>query len=253
MPASRAPKPAGVPSPLRFEGYPGALEAFVPVPPERRHSIAVAVDLPAEVGVLRPRVLTAPAGNRTLVRLLVPRATPPGDYTAQVRAGATTMPAVAIVLAHVHLRATPHRLALSAAPGAVTTASLSVLNDGNVACHIPRTLAFGLFEADGLERAIGAGLYQDGDARARADRMFGSLASSHGGLVRVSVTEGAGDVPPGELQRLVLSLHLGEALKPGRTYTGTLPVGDLQLAVSLLVEGSRQGAPGQDNGPKEAE
>jgi hypothetical protein len=252
MPTSRAPKRADVPS-LRFEGHPGALEAFVPVAPERRRSIAVAVDLPAEVGVLRPQVLTAPAGDRTLVRLLVPRGTPPGDYAAQVRAGDTTMAAVAVVLAHVHLRATPHRLQLSARGGTTTTASLSVLNDGNVVCHVPRTLAFGLFEADGLERAIGVGLYQDGDARARADRMFSSLAASHGGLVRVSVTEGAGDLSPGELRRLVLALHLGEALKPGRTYTGTLPLGDLQLAVSLSVEGARQAAPGTDDGPKEAQ
>lgn len=223
---------------LRFRGRPYALEAYVPAASAQRRSISVEVELPGALGGIPTRSLTSPAGpDHTLVRLVLPGTTPPGRYPVSVHAPEQTWPAWAEVAEYPHLSMNPGRLRVVGEAGSSVPAEIDVLNDGNVPCLLRKSYAFGLFEAGGLERAIGAGLGSREDARARLDTIIDTAAEAHGGLVRLAVADAPFDLAPGQVRRLAVSLRLPERLAAGRTYTGTWGLYNLQYNVEIEVPG----------------
>lgn len=234
---------------VRFRGRPYALEAYVPAASAQRRSISVEVELPEALGGLPPRSLTSPAGpDQTLVRLVLPATTPPGRYPASVHAPEQTWPAWAEVAEYPHLSVSPRRLHVTAEAGSSVAVGMDVLNDGNVPCRVRKSYAFGLFEAGGLERAIGAGLSNRESAQSRLDTIIDTAAEAHGGLVRLTVAGAPYDLAPGQLQRLEVSLRLPERMAAGRTYTGTWGLYNLQYSVEIAVPG-RQPQPVGDAAP----
>lgn len=228
-PANREP---ATPPTVRFEGIPTALTALVNVPGGQRGAITVDVVLPDLDSAQPVRALTAPAGEtHTRVRLVLEAGTPPGAYDATVHTSEGEIPAVVVVQERPHLTLTPSILRVKAPPGGEVDQQLMLFNAGNVPCQIRGAYAFGLFESEGLDQAIGAGLQADVGGLERVGAMADALADSHGGLVRLMVREGAGVLDPGEAQQLVTALRFSSRLKPGLQYFATWRLHNLRTAV----------------------
>ena len=221
---------------VHFEGTPTALTALVDVPPSQRKAIMVDVQLPDLDSAQPVRTLTAPvADTRTQVRLMLAPGTPPGSYPGTMHTPQGDLPAVIRVQDRPHLIVTPTMLRIAASPGGSVTQHLTVANAGNVPCTIGRAYAFGLFETDGLDRAVGAGLLAGTGGLDRVATIADSLADSHGGLVRVSVREGAGVLNPGETRQLVAVLRFSDRLRPGQQYFSSWRLADVCAPVLIDV------------------
>lgn len=227
---------AAAPPAIRFEGPPTGVTALVGVPANQRRGITVDVVLPGMDSAQPVRALTAQAGEtHTHVRLVLAASTPPGIYDAVVHTPGGDISAEALVQERPHLTLTPRGLRMTVPPGGEASQQLVVFNAGNTPCQIGRTYGFGLFESQGLDRAVGTGLQADVGGLDRLAAMTDSLADSHGGLVRMTVRKGAGVLNPGEARQLVTALRFSGRLKPGLQYSATWRLHDLRTAVHVNV------------------
>lgn len=235
---------------LVFRGTPVSLAAIAPpVADARGAERAMAREAPAREGRVARASFAAPgetarvlqvsasaAGDRDVLRTFVPRATAPGRYEGTVTVDGVERTAIFQVEPEPFLRIVPDRLQLSAAAGERLTRRLTILNLGNVAVEVRGAYAFGLFDVGGVERAvartIGGEGGEGGEGRS-ADRFVGMLADEHGGMVRVRVEEGAGNVEPGETRDLTVAFHLPDRLRAGHTYWGTWPIEYLRYYVRV--------------------
>lgn len=230
MATTRRRKPQ--PTTLTFDGPPDAVEAYLPVDPARRKDIRVSVD--SGTGWVPVTALTAPAGQQTLVRLVLPASTAAGDLDALVEAGDERFEAVVHAARRAELDCTPSALDL-VVDGSEATATVHVLNTGNTVVELPDIAAFGLMSEGALENAIGAGLMSEGNGFERMARLTDSLADGHGGLARVSIDSGAGPLEPGAATTMLARFRLGERPVAGRRYRGTWPLANLRIAVVLRI------------------
>jgi hypothetical protein len=176
-------------SPICFRGSPGDLAAAVP-----------------DVGVLRIRL---------------PRNTPPGRHETDVNVGTETYAAILEIEENVELELFPDLLRLAGTASEVIKRTLTIVNHGNVAIEVPRSGGFGLFEHQGLERAIGEALMEKAEDGAQAiDTIARGARDSHAGVLRMRFDEGAGTLAPGESRDLRIAFHLPDGIRAGRVYTG---------------------------------
>jgi hypothetical protein len=184
-------------------------------------------------------------GDMVLQMTLPPR-TPPGTYEGTVELDGEQSPVVVEVEPEIELVLVPDQLTLRGAPGDRVQAELTIANAGNVAVEIRRAHGIGIFAEEGLERSLHRA-YRDErpEGVRRIDYLADLLAEEHGGIVRVGVEEGAGDLEPGETRELRVSFHLPADLKPGHTYTGTWPLHDLRYYVRLLISEPQEPASGR--------
>lgn len=196
-----------------------------------------AVELPAGVRAPAGDALAWRAGDPAAARLRLARDTPPGAYTAIVqRADGTRTPVTLQVQARARLRLRPGTLHVQGAPGQRVAASLVAENRGNVAVEIPEQAVGGVFADDGLETAFSAAYRLDSDDLDQVARtLFGKLRESHGGLLKLRVTAGAGALAVGERRTLALELELGRSLKGGRGYHGSVPLAGAAVGLRITV------------------
>jgi hypothetical protein len=228
--------------PLRFRGTPNRLLATLELrefPPAKvcRVVLPDAGSLPLSVRRLRS---AEPIVSTLSFRL--PKSTPPGSYEGNVELGGKRIPILVDVEPRASLRFIPSRVRCKEQPGARITAELTLLNRGNVEVTVPREDQFCVFANDGLMRAMYRGLVEeDGDGQQRIDRIMDELAKAHGGLVRVTVTEGAGPLAPEEVRDLTVNLHFSHRLIGGHTYGGTWSVSEASLEVEIEAVGESNG------------
>jgi hypothetical protein len=236
--------------PLHFRGTPGSLSAavreFEAIP--RRLSVRLGLSDAGKGTEAEPIVARASRieGDMVLQMTLPPR-TPPGTYEGTLELDGEPRPVVVDVEPELELALIPDQLTLRGAPGDRLQADLTIANAGNVGVEIRRAHGIGVFAEEGLERSLHR-VYTDErpEGVRRIDYLADLLAEEHGGIVRVGVEEGAGDLAPGETRELKVSFHLPSDLKPGRTYSGTWPLHDLRYYVRLHVsEGQEQSRGGK--------
>ena len=244
-------------SPLRLRGAPLGLAVVVPITP-----ITPAADAASSQGTRLPETnaialsVAAPAGKSArrkaappvdasvtiaettpgtaILRLDVPRATPPGTYEGRVRVGDQERAIVVDVDPSVYVRLYPVRLVLTAEPGASVDLTLTIVNEGNVAAEIRGAYVIGLYDVGGVERAVGKTFVAElSEGERRVDRFVDELAGGHGGLVRVRIGAGSGDLAPGEVRELGVQLAIPDRLEPGRTYWGTWALHNLRYYVRI--------------------
>lgn len=223
--------------PLRFRGPPAGLQAFAPAAVAADVELTATLKLPGPPPSIEPLGVdsAAVAGGAVHVRLSLPPTTPPGTYDGTMRAGDATIPVSVEVESFQSLRLAPPQLSLEADAGGEVEAHVTALNDGNVPLEIPNALAFGLFDVGGAERGIRAAFAAPEAGSRRVDALVDQLAASHGGLARVQVAEGAGELEPGEVRTLLLRLRLSESVEAGRTYSGTLALYTLRYYIRVAV------------------
>ncbi len=246
--------PSDQAAPLRFRGSPRIVQGLAPLNPDQALNAELSLDLklPQEHRVTRqtpehPLQSVPLSSFASRLRFSLPESTPPGTYEGSVQIGGETYPVVVEVEPHPQLFISPRQLILQATPGQEVTVNLTLGNSGNVTCEIRKAYAFGLFEVNGLDRAIGAALTQaPAEGRTRLDKLMDEVADNHGGSVRVNVREGTGVLAPGELRDLTVTLRFTDRLKPEHTYWGTWPLYNLRYYVKVFVGPSPAPGSGQE-------
>jgi hypothetical protein len=168
--------------------------------------------------------------------LRLPRWTPPGRYEGSAQIAGRELAIVAEVQPRARLEAHPSRLSIDASPGEKVTADVTLLNTGNVTCEIAARSTFCLFDGQGIDHAFWAALTSEPpDGKQRVDLLLDDLAGSHGGLVEVTVTAGAGPIEAGESREVRLALSLSDRIRVGHAYAGAWEAPGLRLAVRITV------------------
>ena len=228
--------------PLCFHGTPGSLSAAVREGEKVARRVPIRFSKKAAVGLTGSDHVahaSRPEGDLVLQLRLPPR-TPPGRYEAAIDVDGTKRPVVVEVEPEIELQIVPDQLTLRAAAGGHVPVNLTFVNAGNVAVEIRRAYAFGIFASGGLERALHR-MYADErpEGVGRLDYLFDKLADEHGGLVRVDIGAGSGQLGPGEAREVRATFRLPEQLTRGRTYTGTWPLHDVRYYVRLVIPGGK--------------
>jgi hypothetical protein len=224
-------------SPLLVRGTPAGLTALIET---SDGSPKLALQLTPKTGkgkALDGTVRTGPAiaGVRSL-RLALPPTAPPGTYEGVLQLADREQPIVVEVEPLVRLRAVPSLLALHAPPGGRVDLDLAVQNEGNAPASIRKAHVVALFTSDAVARAIHHALEDRlPEGRRRVDHAFDALADEHGGQARLKVATGAGPLAPGEARRLSVELAVPKSLRAGTTYSGTWPLYNLNLSVSITT------------------
>jgi hypothetical protein len=237
-------------APLSFRGSPRGIEGLAPLLTAAPAAATLAVDLreadtSARIG---PLVLqTEPAGAEAMwLRFDLPPTTPPGTYSGSVQLGTDRFPITVDVHPQQELAISPQALAASASAGDEATIEFILINEGNVPFEVGRTHAFNLLQREAIEEAIHAALRAEtAKGESRLDRFADELANRHGGLVRISIADGAGELAPGEARSLRAVLRLPANLTPGSTYTSTWPLGNLNVSVDIQIEPAARRARGK--------
>jgi hypothetical protein len=229
---------------VKFRGTPRALVAAVGQAAAERGGVhAVRFDA-AATG--RARALDAVAVSVAadpIVRLNLPSDTPPGTYSARMNIGGRDQAVEIVVEPEIVLRLLPARLVFDARPGERVPFELTLMNTGNVAVELRSAYAFGVFDVAGPERAIGKMVGEVGEGKRRIDVLADAVAEEHGGLVRVKVEKGAGEIVPGTSQDLAVTIYVPERLRPGHTYWGTWPIHNLKYYVRITGQSSGEPRP----------
>lgn len=220
-------------APLRFRGTPFGLAALAGAPRDepRQHVLRLAAPERALLAGGRELHAMAAPGD-VLLRTHVPRSTPPGTYRATVEIDGEEREVEIEVEPEAFLSIFPALLKITAAPGAQVGEQLTIANLGNVPVDIRGAYGFGVFDEEGAERAVGKMMTAGEDER-RADVLANAAAEEHGGIVRVKVESGEGELPPGETRSLDVSFHIPPKVRPGHSYTGIWPLYNLGYYVRL--------------------
>lgn len=177
--------------------------------------------------------------NASHTRLRLDPLTPPGDYTAVLELADGGQREVTVsVEPRPRLRVAPSELRFDGPPGGVVSARLLLENRGNVPIAIGDALVTGVFDDDGIETALASTYRMDTDDLNKiVGNVFARLREAHGGLLRLRVADGAGELPPGERVVLMLETTLSSKLRRGHGYHGVLDIGEHGIAVHLRIEG----------------
>jgi len=172
-------------------------------------------------------------------RLRLDPLTPPGEYTAVLElADGGSRDVTVSVQPRPRLRVVPSDVRLEGPPGGAVSARLLLENRGNVPVAIGDALVTGVFDDDGIETALASTYRMDTDEVNKiVGNVFARLREAHGGLLRLRVAEGAGDLAPGERRVLLLETTLGAKLRPGHGYHGLLKIGEHGISVHLRIDG----------------
>lgn len=192
----------------------------------------------AAASPLRIQTIRATKPSVTLLSFRLPRTTSPGHYDGMMELGGSEMPIEIDVQARPQMRFYPSWLSLAAHPDERLEINVGALNLGNVKIPIERRSTFCLFDPRGVDVAIYHALTEEPSAdQRRLDRAAEGIAESHGGLVRATVREGSGNLPPGEFRELVVELHFSDRVRPGRSYYGAWFLGESGLGIQ--IEGTK--------------
>src|ERR1700677_4705167 len=223
--------------PLRFRGAPIRLTAtsfeFGHAPKTGLAFFPGAAPSPLRIRTIRD---TEPEVVQLSFRL--PKTTTPGHYDGMMELGGSKMPIEIDVQARPQMRFYPAWLSLAAHPDQRLEINVGAVNLGNVNIPIERRSTFCLLDPRGVDVAIYHALTDEplADQR-RLDRAAEGIAESHGGLVRATVREGAGNLPRGEFRELTVELHFSDRVRPGRSYYGAWFLGDSGFGIQ--VEGTK--------------
>jgi hypothetical protein len=240
---------------LRFRGLPEGVECIAPLDLGTNRNEKPFADLFLE--------LAEPQASRPALRLFrlspglarlwfsLPPYTPPGSYRGHAKIGSSNFPVAVSVDANEKLVLSPPQLNLAANASAKLVAHLTLANAGNVVCEIRKAHAFGLFDVEGAERAVGAALRDAGaHGREKLDRLMDSFAAEHAGIVKVAIEEGSGPIAPGEVRELRARLMLPDNMKAGRTYTGTWVFFNLSYQIRVTAENRKEENRKEEKEPK---
>ena len=185
-----------------------------------------------------------------VLHLFLPSGVPPGSYQGELSVDGATRPAQVDVEPEPSVRVFPEQMRIFARAGETVSRALTILNAGNVPITLRKVQAFGVMLTGGIERALRrAYVTRLAVAERRIDVLAESLAEAHGGLVRMSVVNGAGVLQQGELRSIDVSVRIPPNLAAGTEYTGNWELAGLVYPVTIQVAGTaaESGDPHEDD------
>jgi hypothetical protein len=225
---------------LNFHGIPPLLSLNEPVTGTWLQRGSYRFELAGGQAILSVRPMAGSTSKYSLVRLKIPKSTPPGTYQSRCALEDHEVPVVVAVEPSHDLRFVPESLSAAAAPGETIQTAVTIVNTGNADLPLAGEDTFCVFDSSGVDRAFCTALTQDANGGQRLERLFDELSGLHGGLVRVRLKEGATAIPPGEAKRIELIFDCSRRLRPGRTYTGAWSLLKFSCSVQLVVIKSRK-------------
>ncbi len=224
-------------NPLRFRGMPTLLSASVDMKAFTEADPTCHVNLP---GVLSQPLAVRPVFRRDLntsqLRFRLPRSTPPGTYPGTVEMGGRQLPISVEVDPRSELRLNPHSLMIKAKSAGKVSVDLTLQNLGNLPFLVESKHTFCLYDGSGVDQAFYAALVEElPEGKRRIDRLMDELAESHGGLVRLIVEKGAGEVSPGDTREMRVDFHFSNRLRAGHVYSGYWSFSDFHYLVEVEV------------------
>ncbi len=131
---------------------------------------------------------------------------------------------------------------IKAGAGATVHTDLTTANVGNVPVNVQANHTFCIFDGTGIDRAFFTSLTEDrSDGKKRVDRLLDGLAGAHGGLVRLQVEKGSGDIAPGDIRELHVVLRFPHELHPGQSYSGVWSISTSNYYVQIEVTETASG------------
>ncbi|MQA89737.1 MAG: hypothetical protein GEU90_05815 [Gemmatimonas sp.] len=228
---------SGTDVPVRFRGVPSALAAVVVALPDPREDMTAAIRIAGPKDPLTEVAVQTDFDPRIL-RTMLPNDVPPGSYEGSLRFGENERPIVVEIDPAPQLRVVPEQLRVRAHPGDLVGTDLTMLNLGNVPVMLRGVQAIGIFMSGGIERALRRAYVEElAEGQRRMDVIAESLADAHGGLLKMKIEEGAGEIDPGEARELHVVLHVPSDLEPGAHYGGNWELPGLVYPIALEVDG----------------
>ena len=223
-------------NPRRLYGYlpnetlpagPGSLQLFSPKGEKVGEPVSV---------ILRK----TKTSDLTKVKFKLDRTIPAGRYSAELRLGNKKQSLDLQIEPQVRLHVQPSILSLQGAPGATVAGEFLLINRGNVPFEMPALGTPGIFLENGVENAFAAAYRSEAEDGLELIKKFAEeLKRSHGGLLKLKVTRGAGVLSPGASNVICVSTKLPEKLAPKRTYSGFWFLGNLNYTVQVSVDENR--------------
>jgi hypothetical protein len=174
-----------------------------------------------------------------VLHLFLPAYVLPGSYQGELSVDGTTWPAQVDVEPEPNVRVFPEQMRISTRAGETVSRTLRILNAGNVPITLRKVQAFGVMLTGGIERALRRAYVTPlAVAERRIDVLAESLAEAHGGLVRMSVTNGAGVLQQGELRAIDVSVRIPPNLAAGTEYTGNWELAGMVYPVTIQIAGT---------------
>jgi hypothetical protein len=234
------------PAALRFRGLPEGVECIAPIvlPSDRNRKPQTRLTLNLGNSSSEPNLRVYQLGvGLSRLWFPLPPYTAPGSYSGEAVIDDSHFSVTVEVDENEHLVLSPPELKFAASAGDQQTTTLTLANVGNVVCTIGKGHAFGLFDVEGAERAVGASLRDDtAHGREKMDRLMDRMAEEHAGFVRVMIEEGDGPIAPGDVRQLQVRLRFPDNMKPGRIYTGTWVLFNLAYQIRVSARGEAKEA-----------
>jgi hypothetical protein len=228
-------------APVTFRGPPHRLSSLVRLPTGADELGEPKASLEgAEIRGLSIRLLSGKGLDMGKLTLRLPKSTPPGSYAGSVELGGRPVPVRVDVEPRPRLEASPSRLAFEVEPGAEATATVTLLNVGNVPFEVPAASKFCVFDGGGVDYAFFVAFVSDPpESKRRIDVLLDELAGSHGGLVELRARAASRVVAPGEAQDVDLTFSFSDRLRPGHDYAGSWDAEGLHVRIRVSVPGGK--------------
>lgn len=225
------------PERLQLKGSPTRLSVALRLPDcglkAKNLQVVLTGGITARVAI---RPVTRHTPGITVVKLRLPKNTPPGTYEGVVHVDDVEVPVVANIEPRPRLRFVPNKLVIKAPPGSLVNTDVTVVNGGNVPVNIEAKHTFCIFDGSGIDRAFSAALTDDkAKGQERMALLMDKLADSHGGFVRLVVDSGTGILETGADRDLHLSLRFSDKLQPGGIYGGAWVLGGGSYYIQIEV------------------
>jgi hypothetical protein len=229
-------------SPLRLFGPPNRLSfAGTDIATGDRGTLILPDSLQryAETREIPVSIRATRRGTRRM-RTRLSRTVPPGSYPAELEIAGRKYPLTIDVAEAPRLRIFPLSATFAGRPGDTAEVELTFTNGGNVAIEVPETIAVGIFDDDGIEAAFADTYRQDSDnAQELVGHWLRKLREGYGGLLKLRVVEGAGELAPAAARVVKISTALPRKLKPGHGYHGVWEFGPVFYRVAVTVQRTR--------------
>lgn len=219
---------------IAFVGTPRRMVAVGPVPDLDGAEVRLEGGAAGFLALRRSPLRARTRRGAPAMKLRLRPDTPPGDHEAVLHAGDRSWPVRVHVLPRLSVKMTPAGLSFTAAPGGRATCTAAVVNEGNVAVELPKVAGVGIFDDDGIESAFAATYAQEADSLDDFFETFHKrLREAHGGLMKLSLTRGAGSLEPGASAIIEITAQLPEKLTRGHRYHGVWNAGFARVAVKV--------------------
>lgn len=169
-------------------------------------------------------------------KLRLDRMTPPGIYQGTVEIQKQHIPLVVEVESRRQLRLFPKLANLEASPGSQQKFRLTMINLGNVPFTIPKLAAFGLYDQMGVDTAVGKVFKKkSAEQGSLVEHLMAQLQQGYGGIVKLDLSEGAGDLKPGDVRELEIDIHIPDEVVPDRSYWGLWKICDYNFKFEIDI------------------